>query len=275
MKKIIFMLFFLLLTLSVLFFAKNIIIGKTLRGGVTALTGLKIHIDKTESGIFATYISLEGIKLQNPPDFAEHLMADMPELYMHYNLPDIFKGKIHLHEARIHLREFVVIRNKDGKLNLDSLKVVDETKKEAKQAAPAKKEANFMIDVMQLKIDKVVFKDYTAGDKPKVTEYPVRINERFTNIDDPKKVANTIIARALMNTAIARLTSFDVNSLASSASDTLRSATKIAADTAQAAIDGGKKAVGTAEKAAGDTVDKTKEAIDKILPFGGSSEKKE
>jgi hypothetical protein len=286
MKKIHVIVIVIAVVILALIIGKNMVIGSIIKGGVKSLTGLGMSIDKTDVGLVSTKIGLEGIKVYNPPEFADKMMVDMPELYVDYNLSQLLKKNVHLHELRVDLKEFVVVKNKDGKLNLNSLKVVKDTKKEseAPKEEPAKK-GEFMIDVMKLKIDKVVFKDYTAGDKPKITEYPIKINEEFTNIDDPKKVANVIIVKAVMNTAIARLTDFDVNALASSASDTLKSATKVVGQTAGAAVDTGKKAadsavktgkkaVGTAEKAAGDAVDKTKKTIDKILPFGGSEDEK-
>jgi hypothetical protein len=284
MKKIHVVVIVIAVVILALIIGKNMVIGSIIKGGIKSLTGLGMSIDKTDVGLVSTRIGLEGIKVYNPPEFADKMMMDMPELYVDYNLFQLLKKKVHLQELRIDLKEFVVVKNKDGKLNLNSLKVVKDTKKEAEapKEEPAKK-TEFMIDVMKLKIDKVVFKDYTAGDKPKITEYPIKINEEFTNIDDPKKVANVIIAKAVMNTAIARLTDFDVNALASSASDTLKSATKVVGQTAGAAVDTGKKAadsavktgkkaVGTAEKAAGDAVDNTKKTIDKIINFGGSKD---
>ena len=271
----------------VLIIGKNMVIKHVLAGGVKTLTGLKMHIDKTDVGVFSTKIALEGLTLYNPKDFPDKVMIEMPELYVDYDLGAMFKKNVHLSELRINLKEFVVVRNKDGLLNLDSLKVVKETKQESaqpdKKVKKAKPDGSFQIDVMSLKIDKVIFKDYSVGDKPKITEYPIKINEKFTNINDPKKVANVIIVKAVMASAIGRLTNFDVNALATSASDTLKGATKIVGSTAGAAVDTGKKAAKTATEttkqvgskaadAASDTVDKTKETIDKLLPFQDKSE---
>lgn len=290
MKKRYLILIIILCVFLVLIIGKNMVIKHVLAGGVKTLTGLKMHIDKTDVGVFSTKIALEGLTLYNPKDFPDKVMIEMPELYVDYDLGAMFKKNVHLSELRINLKEFVVVRNKDGSLNLDSLKVVKETKQESaqpdKKVKKAKPDGSFQIDVMSLKIDKVIFKDYSVGDKPKITEYPVKINEKFTNINDPKKVANVIIVKAIMNTAIGRLTSFDVNALAASASDTLKGATKIIGSTAGAAVDTGKKAAKTATEttkqvggkvvdAASDTVNKTTDVIGKVLPFGGKKESEE
>ena len=290
MKKRYLILIIILCVFLVLIIGKNMVIKHVLAGGVKTLTGLKMHIDKTDVGVFSTKIALEGLTLYNPKDFPDKVMIEMPELYVDYDLGAMFKKNVHLSELRINLKEFVVVRNKDGLLNLDSLKVVKETKQESaqpdKKVKKAKPDGSFQIDVMSLKIDKVIFKDYSVGDKPKITEYPVKINEKFTNINDPKKVANVIIVKAIMNTAIGRLTSFDVNALAASASDTLKGATKIIGSTAGAAVDTGKKAAKTATEttkqvggkavdAASGTVNKTTDVIGKVLPFGGKKESEE
>jgi hypothetical protein len=287
MKKKQIILISILVIVVALVIGKNMVIGHVLKEGVRALTGLRMHIAKVDVGVFSTKVGIEGLELYNPKDFTDKVMIDMPELYVDYDLGAMLKKKTHLNEVRIHLKEFVVVKNKDGLLNLDSLKVVKETKKENAEPAKAEKktkpDGSFQIDVMSLRIDKVIYKDYTAGEKPKVTEYPIKINEKFTNINDPKKVANVIIVKAVMNTAIARLTNFDVNALASSAQDTLKSATKIVGSTATTAVDTGKKAAKTAtdttkqvgDKAVGaasGAVDAGKETINKILPFGGKKE---
>ncbi len=269
MKKSYLVLIIFVVVVLALVIGKNLVIKNVFKGGVKTLTGLRMRIEKAEVGIFSTRVALKGLELYNPPGFPDKVMINMPELYVDYNLGEILKKKIHLNELRINLKEFVVIKNKDGKLNLDSLNVVKDTKKEVGQKKKPKPDGSFQIDVMSLKIDKVIFKDYTAGDKPRVTEYPVKINEKFTNINDPKKVANVIIVKAIMNTAIANLTNFDVNLLASTATDTLKGATKIVGSTAGVALNTGKKAVG----APAGTVDKTKEIIGKVLPFGGKKEK--
>ena len=290
MKKRYLILIIILCVFLVLIIGKNMVIKHVLAGGVKTLTGLKMHIDKTDVGVFSTKIALEGLTLYNPKDFPDKVMIEMPELYVDYDLGAMFKKNVHLSELRINLKEFVVVRNKDGSLNLDSLKVVKETKQESaqpdKKVKKAKPDGSFQIDVMSLKIDKVIFKDYSVGDKPKITEYPVNINEKFTNINDPKKVANVIIVKAVMASAIGRLTNFDVNALATSASDTLKGATKIVGSTAGAAVDTGKKAAKTATEttkqvggkavdAASGTVNKTTDVIGKVLPFGGKKESEE
>ncbi len=199
-----------------LFFGKNMIIKTSVTAGVRAMTGLKLSIRSMDIGIFKTLIGINELKLYNPSGFVDELMIDLPEVYVDYNLGAFMKGKAHLEEVRLNLKEFLIVKNADGQLNLDSLKVV-EAAKEEEVIEKGKKEKTKMpelqIDVLELRIDKVVYKDYSKGTPPKVKEYNVNINERYKNITNPKTFGRLIILKALKNTTIARLTNFDVGRL--------------------------------------------------------------
>ena len=75
------------------------------------------------------------------------------------NCLPLLKKKVHLKEVRIHLNEFVIVKNKDGEVNLDKLKAV---KKEPAEGTARKKETpppkaqqgKMQIDLLSLKIGK-------------------------------------------------------------------------------------------------------------------------
>ncbi len=110
--------------LVVLSFVKNVIIKASVEAGVKAVTGLPLKMGSMNVGIARTLVGIKSLKLYNPKGFQDKVMLSMPEIYVDYNLAPIFKGKIHLQEMRINLEEFLVVKNKDGKVNVDSLKVV-------------------------------------------------------------------------------------------------------------------------------------------------------
>ena len=214
--------------------------------------------------------SVPGLNLFNPKGFPDKLMVDMPEIYVNYDLGAFLKGKVHLEEVRLDLREFVVVKNKDGQLNLDSLKVV-QAEKEGKVPAEKKQKAampEFKIDVLKLKIGKVVYKDYSQGPQPMVKEYNININEQYTNITDPYSLASLIMVRALMNTAISNLANFDLGPLQANVSETLDQATKMATEAASQFLDTGRQMGTGAEESAGEAVEKATESFKKIFQFG-------
>jgi len=216
--------------------------------------------------------------LFNPAGFKDQTMLDMPEVYVHYNLPAIIKGKIHLIEARIYLREFVVVKNENGILNLDSLKVV-QAQKEGRGPAEGKaaKAPEIQIDNLNLKIGKVIYKDYSSGGQPSVKEFNVNINESYKDINNPYALVSLIVVKAMMNTTIAGLTNFDLQGLSGTVSDTLAGAQKAATaavtKTQEAARQGVQTATETVKKT-GEAVKQTTNALRDILknPFGSSGQ---
>jgi hypothetical protein len=267
MKKLVVVLVVLVVIVAGLSFGKNTIAKVAVERGVEMITGLQLRMAGFNLGILKTLVNIDGLKLFNPKGFEDRVMVDMPNIYVDYNLPAALKGNVHLYDMKLNLKEFVVVKNKDGKLNLDSLKVV-QAQKEGKrpQEKDKGKAPQMQIDNLELKIGKVIYKDYSSGARPSVREFNVNINEKYTNIKDPYSLVSIIVVKALMNTTIASLTNFDLGGLSNTVSDTLSHATKLVTDTAAKAT-----------QIVGDTGKTVTEAAGKItekfsFPFG---EKKE
>jgi len=222
--------------LVVLFLAKDFIAGAFLTAGISSFTDLPASVQKLSLGVFNSTVDVKGFKLGNPKMvFRERVMVDMPELYINYDLGSFLTGTKHLKKVKLYLREFVVIKNEAGELNLNSLKAIQTRG----QAGEKKKDSKFKIDVLDLKIDKVVYKDYSRPGVPVVKEYNVGIDEHYTNITNPYSFASLVVFKALTKTNIANLTNFDLGPLRGAASDALKEA-----------------------------VSKTVETVKDLLPFG-------
>jgi len=286
--------------LIALFIAKNMIIKTSVTTGVRAMTGLKLNIRSMNVGVFKSLIGINELQLHNPRGFEDKLMVDLPEIYVDYNLGAIMGGKAHLEEVRLHLKEFIVVKNEAGELNLDSLRVVKEAEEveEPKKSDTGKEKTempDIQIDLLELKIDKVIYKDYSKGSSPKVKEYNVNIDEQYEDVSDPKSFMRLIVIKALKNTTIAKLTSFNVDKLKKGLTGTVKKTTEKAQEAADRALKAGRNAsekarkttVESVEKAMGDgndasekareaarkSVEKATDSIKKLLPFGNKEEK--
>ncbi len=274
MRKLFIIVSIIFVLLVAVFFGKNLIVKTSVKAGVKAMTGLKLNIKSMNVGILNSLIGINGLQLFNPPGFVDELMVDLPEIYVDYDLGAFIKRKIHLEEVRLNLKEFSVIKNEKGELNLDSLRVVEE-KKEEKVEGEEKKEKEktkipeLLIDVLELKIGKVVYKDYSKGTPPKSKEFNVNIDERYENITNPRAFISLIIVKALKNTTIARLTNFDLGALQENVAGKLKETTQKVMETADKVIETGKDDVGKKVKeAAKETIEKTTDTLKKFLPFG-------
>lgn len=240
MKKILKISVIIIALIAGLFVARNMAIQTAVQTGVRFMTGLKLNMHSFHLSILGSSIGMRDLALFNPRGFRDPVMVEMPEVYVDYELAPLFQGNVHLKEVRIYLKEFVVVKNEKGQLNLDSLKAVQTQKKE--QAAPKTKARpaaggvkgkvpKMRIDVLKLRIEKVIYKDYSrAKNKPFVQEFNMNLNESYANITNPYGIVSLIVVKVLMNTSIARLTGFDLGSLEGSVSDVLASSRKIAAD---------------------------------------------
>jgi hypothetical protein len=260
MKKImIFVIAAVLSVVIVIAVAKDPITKMAVEKGTRSVTGLELRIRKMAVGIMSTLVSIEDLRLLNPPGYKDRVMLDMPEIYVDYNLPALIAGKVHLNKLRLNMSEFVVVKNEKGEINLNALNVVKEQKGE-KKVTPAEKAKmpDMQIDVLELKVGKVVYKDYSMGGLPRVQEFNINLDERYLNVDDPDKLVSLIVVKAISNTSIARLTGFDLKGLENTIGDTL--------GTAQLIVDRAQDVITTG----GETARKTVEGLQDIIkmPFG-------
>ncbi len=271
MKKIgVFIIIILIIVIVGGVLGRNIIAKSLISGGIKVITGLSLKIDRLNIGIFKRIVDVKGLKLYNPSEFSERIMVDIPRIYIDYDLGAFLEKKIHFKEVTLYLKEFIVVRDKKGKLNLDSLKIVQDKKaktepKERKEQKPS----GFKIDILKLKIGKVVFKDYSKGIKPEIKEFNINIDETYKNITNPYSFVSLIVTKALMNTTIASIINFDLNILKDGISGILGTTTKVAVGIVDKTLDVGVGVVGKTKEITTEGVKKAADTIKNILPLGG------
>jgi uncharacterized protein involved in outer membrane biogenesis len=90
---------------------------KNLRDG----TGMDAKIAKLEVGLMTPTVNLESLKLYNTAEFGGGTFVEMPELRVEYVPREIREGKLHFKTVRLHIAEVNVVKNKNGKTNIDIL----------------------------------------------------------------------------------------------------------------------------------------------------------
>jgi hypothetical protein len=143
-------------------------------------------------------------------------MFDIPRFFVSFELASFFTKRVHFRTAELDLKELMVVRNKERKLNIEALTSVGGKKqKKPVEGKKAKKEEppQVTIDRLILKIGTVAFKDYSLGEKPVTRTFTIGLNEVYRNVTDLEKLVNLILVRALERTAIAQLAGFDLGAL--------------------------------------------------------------
>ncbi len=234
MKAFKFLLFLLIFMIVAVIFTKNFVVKAGIEQGVKIVTGLPLKIHYMNINLRESSVHIQGFQLYNPPGFFDPIMLDVPEVYVNIDMLALLNRKIHVEEIRFHLKEFAVITNKDKELNLNKLKALQppEDRSPAEESAPAEKQElpDIQIDSLQLKIDKVVSKDYSRGDKPVINEYTVGIDETIENIDDPYRLVQIIVFKSLIKTPLANLPALNMEELKSMVGDTIDTAKGLAQD---------------------------------------------
>jgi len=207
---------------------KNILIKTAVEQGTKKATGLELTIGTMDVGLLASKVDITDMRLFNPPGFPDKVMIDIPKFLVDVELASFFKERVHVETLELNLKELMVVRNKERKLNINALKSVGEKQKrgkepvEQKEEKQAKKGPQVTIDKLILKIGKVTYKDYSLGETPFTKTFTVGINEVYRNVTDAKKLVNLIIVRALQGTDIAQLANFDLSTLKIDVSDILQ-----------------------------------------------------
>ncbi|MFH1854211.1 MAG: AsmA family protein [Candidatus Omnitrophota bacterium] len=209
MKKIFNILLILIVLIAVAAIARDLVIKKFVENIVLVTTGMKMDIGKLKVSVPKTFISIRDMTILNPEGFNDKTMLSMPEIYVDYELLPLLKKKVRLQELRINLKEFVIVKNSNGKTNLEFLKNLKE--KNRKETGQKEKSGSPKMDIdrLSLRIGKVIYKDYSGGGKPVVSEYNINIDSNYKNVKNPEEIIQIIVAKALMNTAIGRLTDFN------------------------------------------------------------------
>ncbi|MDA9101089.1 AsmA family protein [Omnitrophica bacterium] len=253
--------------LLVLVIGKNLLAQVAVSAGVKAITGLDLTLGKLDLGLLSGKIDIKDLHLSNPKGFEEKTMVNLPEIFVKADLPSIIKGKIHVEDLRIHLKEFHVIKSKDGVLNLDALTAVAASKGEKPKAAEKKeaKPMNLQIDHLSLKVEKVTYVDHSVLGKTVSKDFNVNIDEEFNDITNPNALVAIIVSKALMNTTIGQLANIDLGAISDVGAQALESGKRLATDAgnqAKQALGSVTETVNTekAKELASATTDSAKEA---------------
>lgn len=271
MKKIIATVLIVVVVVIGLLVVKDLVIKVSVEKGVALVTGLRLTIGSLKADIFGTLVDIRNMKLYNPSGYPDKIMMDMPKIYVNYDLPSMFRNVMHFEEIAIDLKEFIVVKNRNGELNLNSLKVVQAEKQGRKPQDKEKKKApGIQIDMLKLKIGRVLYKDYSQGGAPSVKEFNININERYSDIRDPYTLVSLIVVKSMMNTNISNLAGFNLQGLSGTVSDTLGTAQKMTTQVMTTAQTAAKQTTAVAKESQ-EAVKKATEAITEVFknPFGG------
>lgn len=199
--------------------ARNVIVKTVVVRGVKAATGVDVRVGGLDIGVAGTRIGVKDLRVLNPAGFEDRVMISVPEVYFDYELISFLKRQPHIQEMRLHVQELTVIKNAQGQVNVNALRPVREQRGQ-KAPAPTRREAAppaLQIDVLQVRVDRVVYKDYALSGPDQVKTVDINLNERFEGIHSAEALVSAVLMRSLARTAFAQVAGVDMAALKSSA----------------------------------------------------------
>lgn len=178
---------------------RNLLIKQGLQSGVKKSLGMELAISEINVGLFRTDIRVEGLRIYNPEGFEGELLADLPLIFVDYELGPMLKDKVHLSEVELNINEIVVVRNKKGEVNLNRLKPISAgTGKTPTKEAP-EEEWEMQIDRLILTINSVKFVDYFLRQEPLTLEIPIGVDhEVFEDLNSIDEIVEVVVLRAIV-----------------------------------------------------------------------------
>lgn len=213
MKKNLRIAFVIIICLFVLAILKDAIIKSIVSVAATQVTGAKTEIRGLSFGVFSHTVRIKGFKMYNPEGFSKNILIDLPKVAVNYDLLSLLKGKLHLVRLDIELYELAVEKNKDGKLNVDSLKVSQQEQRETEKKKPSKP-LKLQIDLLRLKINRIVYNDYGVGEKPAVKIYDINIEKSYKDITSAEQLVVLILTEPMKSAGIKGAAIYGISALA-------------------------------------------------------------
>jgi len=209
MKKMLMFIAIAVLGYFTLAFAKDQVLRQVIATTTTAVTGAPTQIKYFSLMVFRQAVHMKGFKMYNPQGFPKEVFVDIPEVEVDLDVGALLKKKLHLQKVTLDLNEMIIIKNKDGELNVDALKIAQTEEKAPPKAeekkAPEKQSEPIPIqmDELNLNLGRVIYKDYTKGDPPKIDVYEINLkNKQYKDITSVQQLIFLIMSEPLKHTAI-------------------------------------------------------------------------
>jgi len=214
MKKIVIILAAVLLALFAIGIIKDHIIKGIVTVAASNITGAPVRIDGLSLGVLNQSVRISGFKMYNPEGFSKSILIDLSKINAKYDLGALLKKKLHLINAEIEIKEMGLEKNKEGKMNVDALKIAKQGEK--KEEKPSE-QMPMQIDVFKLGIGKIILRDYSSGKEPILNAYEINIHKTYKDITSAQQLVALIMTEPMKAAGIQGVKIYGIAALAGAA----------------------------------------------------------
>lgn len=257
-----------LLIIVVLFLVgKNVLIKFGAKTFVAVKSKMSLDMSKFKLSFLSSNVDIEKMELFNSSSFSNERMISIPKIYVDLSLPKLLAGEMYFKNIQFDLEEFVLVRNKEGKLSLSELQSFsskgDKEKSTSKEDKKDKK-TSLYIESLELGIGNVIFKDYTTGDEPEIKVFKVGMKKKFKNVGNIKSLASLIGMEIMARTSLSQLANIDMSGLVDATNATVSKGMDVSRESVNKGADAAKKAVSQGLEASKDVMNKSSEEVSKM-----------
>ena len=187
--------------LAVLLIGRNWILRQVAVRSVAETTGLRAEIGDISTALRSPFLQLRDVKLFNQPEFGGGSLLDAPEFYASFDPVLAAAGWLRFSEMRVNIAELTVIRDAQGRINLDHLEREYRTRDaERRRRGKHTNEMEFAgIDRLDVTIGRILYVDHQKPERNTTLRIGLT-NEVTTTIrtkDDLVKWTGSLIFRVL------------------------------------------------------------------------------
>jgi len=151
-------------SIVILLLSLNSILRVWVEHRIRAQTGMDAEIGRFSLGLTEPTVTIQNLKLYNPPGFGGTPFLDIREIHVEYDRAALARHELHLTLLRFNLGELDIVKNEAGRTNIFSLGVTWPSKKSGggNGAADFKKQTGFefkSIDVLNVSVGTAKFID--------------------------------------------------------------------------------------------------------------------
>lgn len=184
-QKVRIALFVTVLLLTALILGHNILIKWTVGAALKRALGVELKMDSFRAGITKSVLKVGDFTIMSPEGFEEEPMMKASYVYADYEFGPLLDKEIHLTYLRLDAGEIVIVKNSRGEVNIQELRNAMEHGRRPesgeKKRGNGKREENtgpsFKIDLLVMSLGKIVFKDYSTGERPRMKTIPFSFSE--------------------------------------------------------------------------------------------------
>jgi len=198
-KWVIRILFVLVLIIVGLLLVRDSIAKSVAEKQILAQTGMKATIGKFHIGLADPVVTIENLRMFNPPGFDNSRFVDIPEIHVEYDRGALFSRRLHFTLVRFNLADVSVVENAEGKTNLEFLQEKQKQKGASTSTAKSEPALKFVgIDTLNLTLGRVRFSSVKHPERAKEIKLDVK-NAELKNVKSAKDFSGLIAGIMMKN----------------------------------------------------------------------------